>query len=154
MFASLYFRERTRPPTTVRQGAFVEPESPVAASVAPFRPSAGNAQTTVADIPARADRPPRIPHRAPFSARPASIGASVASNYIALRNLVLTRGIDALPQREYTSDADTLPEPIHPPITARALMKEFLPGPTAVDTQETDSTFRQEPTHNDMRAAT
>ena len=138
VFASLYVVERNRPQVVIREVVTVQPSEPPAggsmASTEEAKPQApDSALGTPYSVPSTQYSVLRTPFWLFASHQP--LATNHPSNYLALRQVVLTRGLDALPQPAYTGD----PRPLTPPRTARDLLNEFLPKDREASTKATDS---------------
>jgi len=120
LFAALYAIESRRGPVTIREVVYVE------RSVSPQDSLLATEENS--QVPTRAaDNPERNIYYSEHQ-QPAFYYAAFNSdylNYLALRQLAIARGIDALPQREYLGSTDP---PSSPPV-AFELLKELLPSP-------------------------
>jgi hypothetical protein len=124
LFGSLYVVERNRDPASVREIVYLERATPPSDDVV----EASRARTAV---PPDAVRKPSVVRRAAFYPGLAPQLPGRYPNYLALRQLILTRGVESLPRRDYDDDCGSLSELTRPPATIRQLMEEFLPSPAA-----------------------
>ena len=124
LFGSLYVVERNRDPASVREIVSIERETPRPDGVV-------EALRATADVPTDAVPAPSLVHRAAFYAGLAARTSGRYPKYLALRELILTRGVESLPLRDYDDDTDPFSELTRQPATLRRLMEEFLPSPAA-----------------------
>ncbi len=124
LLGSLYVVERNRNPASVREIVYVERATPKSDGVV-------EAMRATAPVPTDAARAPSVVHRAAFYPGLAARTSGRYPKYLALRELILTRGVESLPLRDYSHETDPFSESTRQPATLRQLMKEFLPSPAA-----------------------
>lgn len=124
LIGSLYVVERNRDPASVREIVYIERETSQSDGVV-------EASRATPPVPTHAVPAPSVVHRATFYPGLAARTSGRYPKYLALRELILTRGVESLPLRDYDDDTDPFSELTRQPATLRRLMEEFLPSPAA-----------------------
>ncbi|MBN1852936.1 MAG: hypothetical protein JW829_09435 [Pirellulales bacterium] len=119
LFAVLYAIESNRGPVTVREVVYVDRPISAPDSVMASHHHTPDSKTMTGDFESNLQYSVLLQPVFPFGAWKPQL-----PSYIALRQLAITQGIDALPQREYTGETG----PQTSPRTAFELLKEFLPS--------------------------
>jgi len=146
IFAGLFTIERNRPPVVVRDVIYLEQETATPELVVGAQPTTDIRSPAADRQPVYTNKPPVVRRGLPLLPDFGFLTSDPSSNYLALRQFILARGVDALPQPEYDVD----PSPLTRSQTAAELLREFLPCSAREVLTNDHGTRRPEATTTDV----